>query len=66
MRFVGQPVRIRGYAALIEGRKQIDAVLAGYDRDEEAVLLDLDGERVAVPLSAVAKAHLRYQFDDGK
>ena len=65
-RFAGQQVRIRGYAPLVEGRKQIDAVLVGYDEDEEAILLDLEGERVAVPLAAVAKANLRYRFGDGK
>lgn len=65
-RFAGHEVRLRGYAPLVEGRKQIDAVLAGYDEAEGTVLLELDGERVAVPLSAVARANLRYRFDDGK
>lgn len=65
-RFAGHEVRLRGYAPLVEGRKQIDAVLAGYDEAEGTVLLELDGERLAVPLSAVAKANLRYRFEDGK
>lgn len=61
-RFAGQEVRLRGYAPLVEGRKQIDAVLAGFDAEQDEVLLDLDGERIAVPRSAVAKANLRYRF----
>lgn len=61
-RFAGQEVRLRGYAPLVEGRKQIDAVLAGFNADQDEVLLDLDGERIAVPRSAVAKANLRYRF----
>lgn len=65
-RFAGHEVRLRGYAPLVEGRKQIDGVLAGYDASEGTVLLDREGERIAVPLSAVAKANLRYRFDDGK
>lgn len=61
-RFAGHEVRVRGYGPLVKGQKQIDAVLAGYDEDEAEVLLDVDGERVAVPLSDVAKANLRYRF----
>ena len=57
-------MRLRGYGPLVDGRKQVDAVLAGYDAEQDEVLLDLDGERVAVPRSAVAKAHLRYRFGE--
>lgn len=63
-RFAGHEVRVRGYGPIVEGRKQVDAVLAGYDEAEEQVLLDFEGERVAVPLSTVAKANLRYRFGD--
>jgi hypothetical protein len=28
------------------------------------VLLDVDGERLVVPLASVAKAHLRYRFGE--
>src|SRR5690606_21440033 len=65
-RFAGHEVRLRGYGPLIEGRKQVDAVLAGFDDEADEVLLDVDGRRVAVPLSAVAKANLRYRFGDGE
>lgn len=60
-RFAGLEVRLRGYAPIVGDRKQVDAVLAGFDGAAGNVLLDLDGERVAVPLSAVAKANLRYK-----
>jgi ribosome maturation factor RimP len=63
-RFAGREVRLRGYEPLVEGRKQIDAVLAGFDGERANVLLDIDGERIAVPLSSVAKANLRYRFGD--
>lgn len=65
-RFAGQEVRLRGYGPLVEGRKEIEAVLAGFDEEEEKVLLDMDGERLAVPLASVAKANLRYRFGDDK
>lgn len=65
-RFAGQEVRLRGYGPLIDDRKQIDGVLAGYDAEQAEVLLEVDGERVAVPLSAVAKANLRYRFGGEK
>jgi ribosome maturation factor RimP len=62
-RFAGKPVRIRGYGPILGGRKQVDAVLLGLEADE-AVLLDVDGERVTVPVSAIARANLRYSPSD--
>lgn len=62
-RFAGEPVRIRGYSPILGGRKQVDAVLLGLEADE-AVLLDVDGERVTVPVSAIARANLRYSPSD--
>jgi len=63
-RFVGQEIRVRGYGPLVEGRKQLDGVLAGFDEEHAEVLLDVDGERVTVPLASVARANLRYRFGD--
>lgn len=63
-RFAGHEVRLRGYGPLVGERKQVDAVLAGFDEEAASVLLDMDGERIAVPLSSVAKANLRYRFGD--
>ncbi len=65
-RFAGEQVRIRGFGPLLGGRKQVDAVLLGLEAADEAVLLDVDGERVTVPVSAIARANLRYSpRDDG-
>lgn len=62
-RFAGEPVRVRGYGPIIGGKKQVDAVLLGLETDESEVLLDVDGVRVSVPVSAIARAHLRYSID---
>jgi ribosome maturation factor RimP len=62
-RFAGQLVRVRGFAPIIGGRKQVDGLLLGLDQDDEGVLLEVDGERVTVPVSAIARANLRYSFD---
>lgn len=63
-RFAGHEVRVRGYGPLMDGRKQVEGVLAGFDAERAEVLLDVDGERVVVPLSAVAKANLRYRYGE--
>jgi len=65
-RFAGHEVRLRGYGPLVEGRKELEGVLAGFDEDGARVLLDVDGERIAVPLAEVAKANLRYRFGNEK
>lgn len=62
-RFAGEPVRVRGYGPIVGGRKQVDAVLLGLESDESEVLLDVDGERVSVPVTAIAHANLRFSFD---
>lgn len=62
-RFAGQPVRVRGFAPIVGGRKQVDGVLLGLEKDDEGVLLEVDGERVTVPIAAIARANLRYSFD---
>lgn len=61
-RFAGEPVRVRGYGPIVDGRKQVDAVLLGLEPDESEVLLDVDGERVSVPVTAIAHANLRFSF----
>lgn len=62
-RFAGQPVSIRGYGPIVGGKKQVDAILLGLESDESEVLLDVDGVRVSVPVTAIARANLRYSFD---
>ena len=62
--FAGEPVRVRGYGPIIGDRKQVDAVLLGLESDESEVLLDVEGERVSVPVTAIARANLRFSFDE--
>jgi len=62
-RFAGEPVRVRGYGPIIGDRKQVDAVLLGLEPDESEVLLEVDGERVSVPVTDIARANLRFSFD---
>jgi len=62
-RFAGQPVRVSGYGQIVRGKKQVDAILLGLESDESEVLLDVDGVRVSVPVTAIARASLRYSFD---
>ena len=38
-------------------------MLLGLDQDDEGVLLEVDGARVTVPITAIARANLRYSFD---
>jgi ribosome maturation factor RimP len=62
-RFAGEPVKVRGFGPILNGKKQVDAVLLGLESDESEVLLDVDGVRVSVPVAAIARANLRYSFD---
>lgn len=63
-RFAGQRVRVRGYAPLAGRGKEIEGALLGLvEADAEAFALDVDGERVEIPLSAVASARLVYSWD---
>lgn len=62
-RFAGKQVRVRGFAPIVGGRKQVDGVLVGLDEDDEGVMLEVDGARVTVPIGSIARANLRYSFD---
>jgi ribosome maturation factor RimP len=64
-RFAGREVRLRGYRALVGDQKQIEALLVGFDDAAQTILLEKDGEPLAVPLSAVAKSNLTYRFEGG-
>lgn len=68
-RFAGREVRLKGYGPLAEGRKQLEGKLLGYtpaDGDEEGaiVALEVAEGRVEVPLSAIAKANLVYDWEE--
>jgi ribosome maturation factor RimP len=54
-RFTGRTVRISTRAA-IEGRRNFTGTLTGVD--EQAVGLEIDGERVAVPMEEVRRSNL--------
>jgi len=54
-RFAGRQVNVR-LVAPINGRRKVRGVLQGMKDDE--VVLDVDGEVISVPLSAIDKANL--------
>ena len=63
-RFAGERVRVRGFAPLANRRKQLDGTLLGLvDGTPEAFALDVGGERVEIPLVAVAAARLVYEWN---
>lgn len=60
-RFAGEKVRLRGYGPLRGSSRQVTGVLIGLeeaDGGEEMVVVDVDGERVGVPLSGISRATL--------
>jgi ribosome maturation factor RimP len=57
-RFAGEPVELRLYSPW-QGRKKIKGVLTGWSAQEDgAVLVEVNGEKLAVPWPMVAKARL--------
>ena len=63
-RFAGSRVRVTGYAPL-EGRgRRLDGTLLGLvPGPVDAFTLEVDGDRVEIPLEAVASARLVYDWD---
>jgi ribosome maturation factor RimP len=63
-RFAGQQARVKGYGPLAGGRKELEGRLLGLaGPEEEMVALEVEGERVEVPLSGIASAHLVYDWE---
>ena len=63
-RFAGQRVLVQGYAPLIGGQKRVEGLLLGLTGDpEEIVELEVEGERQQVPLAAIARANLVYDWE---
>jgi ribosome maturation factor RimP len=60
-RFAGREARIHMYAAF-QGAKKLEGILQGL-RDDE-VLLQVQGEVVALPLDKISKAHLVFKFQN--
>jgi len=62
-RFAGREVRLKGYGPLDGERKHLEGVLLGLE-EGAVVAVEVAGERVEVPLSAIASARLTYDWDD--
>lgn len=64
-RFAGRDVLLRGYGPLHAGERRVTGRLLGLGGPErEAVAVEVRGERVEVPFSAIAKANLVYRWED--
>lgn len=63
-RFAGREVEVKGYGPLAGGRKRLEGTLLGLvEEDGDRAALEVDGERVEVPLSGVASAKLVYDWE---
>ncbi len=66
-RFAGEKVRVRGYRALAGRAKQLDGTLLGLVGDgQDAFALEIDGDRIEIPLDAVATARLVYEWGQAR
>ena len=61
-RFAGEEAAVK-LSAPVDGRASWTGVLAGFE--DGSVLLDADGARVALPLSAIKRAHEKGTIDFG-
>ena len=63
-RFAGRQVLIQGFAPLVGRQKRVEGLLLGLvEGSEDAVELDVEGERLTVPLTAIARANLVYDWE---
>lgn len=62
-RFAGREAKLRGYGPLAGRRRQLTGTLLGLS-GEKHVALEVEGERLEVPLEAIAKAHLVYRSEE--
>jgi ribosome maturation factor RimP len=64
VRFAGQKVRVRGFGPVAGGSRQVVGRLIGLEGEpgNETVVLDVEGERLAIALSEIAKTTLVYEF----
>ncbi|MCL7927762.1 MAG: ribosome maturation factor RimP [marine benthic group bacterium] len=66
-RCIGLDIRLRGFAPLDQGRKQLEGNLLRIEGDNESdrvIVLRMDEREVRVPLKDVAKAQLVYRPED--
>lgn len=63
-RFAGQKIRVRGFGPVAGGSRQVAGRLVGLEGQagNETVVLEVEGGRVAIALSDIAKATLVYEF----
>ncbi len=64
-KYVGKRVRVKTFAPVPDcgNRKTFVGTLLGFDEGKNAVLVDVDGTRFAVPRAAISKANLDPVFD---
>lgn len=63
-RFAGRKVRMKGYGPLMEGAKRVEGTLLGLaDEEGDVVAVQVDEERVEVPVAKIASAHLVYDWE---
>ncbi len=66
VRFAGSRVRIRGYAPLADRSRKLEGTLLGMvDELPGTFALEIEGDRVEIPLETVASARLVYDWDAG-
>lgn len=67
LRFAGREVRVKGYAPLAGLARSLEGRLVGLETGgdgDELVMLEVEGDRVEVPLTDIASAHLVYRWED--
>ncbi len=63
-RFAGARIRVRGFGPLAERAKQLEGTLLGLAEGvPETFVIDIEGDRVEIPMEAVAAARLVYDWD---
>ena len=63
-RFAGTRIRVRGFAPLADRGRRLDGTLHGLVPGAgDAFTLEVDGDRVEIPLKAVASARLVHDWD---
>ena len=62
--FAGRQVLIQGFAPLVGRQKRVEGLLLGLvEGPEDAVEVEVEGERVRVPVTAIARANLVYDWE---
>jgi len=64
-KYAGKRVRVKTYAPVPDAgaRKTFVGELLGFDEEKQNVLVDVDGQKFAVPIKAISKANLDPVFD---